>query len=194
MTPRSPKANAVLVQALGSGIRSTGNGLADLPALLRRVMEEEAWREFINPMGKLIEHSRFVDFVVTPPTAGLGASVDLLKRIVANDPVAADLLDQALAGRPGERTDLVDNINEVSKPDGTSKEAGLRRLRKDRPDLHAEVLAGNLSTHAAMVKAGFRRKLVSVPVDKPENTAKAIRRNMDPEAVAQLAKLLTEEA
>ncbi|MFD5798636.1 hypothetical protein ACFWIO_34920 [Streptomyces diastatochromogenes] len=192
MTQRSPKANAVLVQALGSGIRSTGNGLADLPALLRRVMEEEAWRAFVTPLGQLVEHERFIDFVTTPPTAGLGATVELMKKIVADDPVAADLLDQALVGRGGERTDLVDNMHEVVRPSGTSKEAGLRRLRKDRPDLHAEVLAGTLSTHAAMVKAGFRQRKISVPLTTAADAAKAIRRNMDPEQVKELAKLLAD--
>lgn len=190
MTQRSPKANAVLIQALGSGIRSTGNGLADLPALLRRVMEEEAWRAFVTPLGKLVEHERFIDFVTTPPTAGLGATVELMKKIVADDPVAADLLDQALIGRSGERTDLVDNMHEVERPSGTSKEAGLRRLRKARPDLHAEVLAGALSTHAAMVKAGFRQRKVSIPVATPAAAAKALRRNLEPEQIKELVDLL----
>ncbi|MFM9589850.1 hypothetical protein ACKI1J_14995 [Streptomyces scabiei] len=193
MTQRSPKANAVLVQALGSGIRSTGNGLADLPALLRRVMEEEAWRSFVTPMGKLVEHDRFIDFVTVPPTEGLGATVELMKKIVADDPNAADLLDQALAGRPGQRTDLVHNMHEVERPSGTSREAGLRRLRKDRPDLHAEVLAGALSTHAAMVKAGFRKRKISIPVTSAEDAAKALRRNLEPEQVKELVKLLTDD-
>jgi hypothetical protein len=78
-------------------------------------------------------------------------------------------------------------------PSGTSREAGLRRLRKDRPDLHAEVLAGRLSAHGAMVRAGFRRKTVTVPLDKPENTAKALRRSLDPEALATVARLLTQQ-
>ena len=34
----------------------------------------------------------------------------------------------------------------------------LRRLRKDRPDIHARVLAGELSPHAGMIEAGFRKK------------------------------------
>lgn len=194
MTQRSPKANAVLVQALGSGIRSTGNGLADLPALLRRVMEEEAWREFVTPLGKFVRHERFIDFVTTPPTAGLGATVELMKKIVSDDPITADLLDQAIQRGPGRPQETLDNIQDSPAASGTSREAGLRRLRKDRPDLHAEVLAGGLSTHAAMVKAGFRRKVVSVPVDKPENTARALRRSMGPEEVAQLARLLSDDA
>ena len=32
------------------------------------------------------------------------------------------------------------------------------RLRRDRPDIHARVLAGELSPHAGMIEAGFRKK------------------------------------
>jgi hypothetical protein len=191
MTPRSPKANAVLVNALGSGIRSTGNGLADLPVLLRRVMEEEAWRSFVTPMGRLVEHGRFIDFVTTPPTAGLGATMELMRKIVADDPVACDLLDAAVQ-RPSS-VHALDNIQGSQAPSGTSKEAGLRRLRKDRPDLHAEVLAGTLSTHAAMVKAGFRQRKITVPVGTPADAAKALRRNLEPDQIKELVQLLADD-
>ena len=77
--------------------------------------------------------------------------------IIRDDTEALDLLDQAMKGRQGERTDLVDIINEV-RPNGTSRDQALRRLRKDRPDLHAKVLAGELSAHRAMVEAGFRHR------------------------------------
>ena len=33
----------------------------------------------------------------------------------------------------------------------------VRRLRKDRPDLHGRVLDGELSANAAMIEAGFRK-------------------------------------
>jgi hypothetical protein len=36
--------------------------------------------------------------------------------------------------------------------------AFLRRLRRGRPDIHARVLAGELSPHAGMIEAGFRKK------------------------------------
>jgi hypothetical protein len=45
-----------------------------------------------------------------------------------------DLIDREVKGRQGERTDLVDNIHEVdnvnesSRPSGTSSAAALRRL------------------------------------------------------------------
>jgi hypothetical protein len=68
--------------------------------------------------------------------------------------------------RPGGRPKSVDNggrdINS-SRPTGTSKAAALRRLRKDRPDIHARVLAGQISAHAGMVEAGFRRSKRGAP-------------------------------
>ena len=55
----------------------------------------------------------------------------------------------------GERAD---ERNVHIRPSGNSRAAFLRRLRKDRPDLHARVLAGELSPHAGMIEAGFRKK------------------------------------
>jgi hypothetical protein len=43
-------------------------------------------------------------------------------------------------------------------PTGNTAALAIRRLRKDRPDIHARVLAGELSAHAGMVEAGFRKK------------------------------------
>lgn len=192
---REPKANAVLVEALSRGIRSTGNGLADVPSLLKRVLLEGAWKQFVTPRGELVRHDQFIDFVTTPATAGLGANIDVVRRIVSADPEATDLLDQALQNRHGgdrRSGDAIklDNIQLDPAPSGTSREAGLRRLRKDAPELHAEVLAGRLSAHAAMVRAGFRRKTVSVPVDRPEAVAKTLRKNLTRQDIRTLVKLL----
>lgn len=185
-------ANAVLVEALGSSLRRGGNALEDVPTLVKRVLREEAWRDFVTPRGEPVQHEKFADFITTPPTAGLGASVDLVKRIIAPDAEAVDLLDQALAGKHGgDRRGDVDIIN-IARPTGTAQVTALRRLRKDRPDLHAEVLAGRLSAHAAMVRAGFRRKTVSVPVDRPELAAKALRRNLGPDDLQALIRLLSD--
>lgn len=189
----SAKGNAVLVEALGSSLRRTGNGLEAVPGLVKEVLREEAWREFVTPRGELVRHERFIDFVTTPPTKGLGASVDLIKRLVEPDPEAADLLDQALAGRQGKRTDLGNIVPEVGRPEGNTRAKALRRLRKDKPELHADVLAGRLSAHSAMVQAGFRPKTVSVPVSRPDSIAAALRRHLSPDDIARLIKLLLDE-
>ena len=191
------KKNAHLVEALESSLRSCDHGLKAVPGLVKRVLQEDAWRSFVTQRGEFVEYDEFEDFVVTPPLKGLGASVDLVRTLVRGDPEALDLFTQSTRHQ-GKRTDLLDNIQEVAErgrrretaPSGTSREASLRRLRKDAPELHAEVLAGRLSAHAAMIQAGFRRKTVSVPVDTPEAVAKALRKNLNPEDIAALVKLL----
>jgi hypothetical protein len=191
----SPKGNAVLVEALGSALRRGGNALEDVPGLLKRVLAEESWREFVTPRGELVRHEQFVDFVTTPPTRGIGASVDLVRRIVGSDTEAVDLLDRALQNPEGgsaKARATVDVINS-GRPDGTSKSAALRRLRKDAPSLHTEVLAGRLSAHAAMVEAGFRPKTVSVPVGRPDSIAAALRKHLTPDDLARLVRLLVSE-
>lgn len=203
------RVNAALVEALGSALREGEHGLTTGPALLVRVLREESWRSFVTQRGERVEHEHFEQFVTTPPLKGLGTKMRLIRKLIESieDPgertEAQNLLDQAVQrGHGGDRGSAhpakLDNIQLEARtvsepaPTGTSREAGLRRLRKDRPDLHAEVLSGALTTHAAMVKAGFRRRSVTVPVDKPENAARALRRNLEPEAVAELARLLTD--
>jgi hypothetical protein len=46
---------------------------------------------------------------------------------------------------------------------GNSRAAFLRRLRKDRPDIHARVIAGELMPHAGMIDAGFRKARPAKP-------------------------------
>ena len=97
-----------------------------------------------------------------------------VRSLVAGDVVLLDLLDRA-EQRPAclHRDNAVDNINSTvdERPVGTSATAGLRRLRKDRPDLHAQVLANELSVHRACVEAGFR-KVARMPIASIENEAR----------------------
>lgn len=186
--------NGNLVESLGSSLRSGGHALGTAPALLRQILEAESWRDFVTQRGERVQHEQFADFVTTPPLHGLGASVRLVGKIVesiadeAERLALADLLDRALQRPPS--IHALDNIQGTEAPTGTSQAAALRRLRKDAPELHADVLAGRLSAHAAMVQAGFRRKTVVVPVDRPESAAKALRKNLSPEDVAALVRLL----
>jgi hypothetical protein len=182
--------NASLVESLGSALRSGDHGLTTVPPLLKRVLVEESWRCFLTQRGDLVEYDRFADFVVTPPLKGIGGTVELVKRIVASDPETADLLDRELQRAPG-RPESVDIVNE-KRPTGNARDAALRRLRKDAPELHAEVLAGHLTAHAAMVKAGFRHRTISVPVDQPVSAADALRKHMSADDLRELVLLLAD--
>ena len=69
----------------------------------------------------------------------------MVRRIIAVDTEAADLLDRALQQKHGgDRTKGA--ISNVAQPTGTTKDAALRRLRKDRPDLHADVTSWGIPT------------------------------------------------
>lgn len=187
----SPKGNAVLVDALGSSLRRGGNALEAVPGLLKRLLAEESWREFVTQRGELVQHDRFVDFVTTPPLRGIGASVDLIRRIIADDTEAVDLLDQALQNPVG--TNVALNNIQGQAPVGTSKDAALRKLRKDAPELHADVIAGRLTAHAAMVQAGYRPPTFTVRADCTESVAATLRRRLTAEQLAELARLLVED-
>lgn len=188
------RARGGLVDALSSALDSGGHGLSNVPVLLKRLLAEEGWREFETVRGEVVRHERFEEFVAAPPLKGLGAEISLIKRIVADDPEAVDLLDRVLQRQVGRPRETVDNINNSEgRPSGTSQARALRRLRKDAPELHAEVIAGRLSAHAAMVKAGFRTRTISVPVEHPDRVAAALRRHMTQEQLEELVRHLTDD-
>lgn len=95
-------------------------------------------------------------------------AIDGLQRLKPNEPITykraqeigkLDAQDRANQRPRGRRSKAVQQENECTGfPSGNSRAAFLRRLRKDRPDIHARVLAGELSPHAGMIEAGFRKK------------------------------------
>ncbi|MEU5965904.1 hypothetical protein ABZ777_32255 [Micromonospora parva] len=175
--------NRHLVEDLGGALRSGQHALDTVPGLLKRVLGEESWREFSTQRGEQVRHDRFVDFVTTPPLKGLGANIGLIRRLVADDTEATTLLDHALQnsdGSPGDDNSTTGRTRE------TAKEYALRRLSKEAPALHAEVVAGRLSANAAMIKAGYRAPTFSVRVDSPDSIAAALRRRLPPEILTQV--------
>jgi hypothetical protein len=66
-----------------------------------------------------------------------GQIYNLIVRLCKDNKPALDAIDKATQGETG-----VNNGNTRSRPVGNSEQAAIRRLRKDRPDLHRQVLAG----------------------------------------------------
>jgi len=186
-----PKANAVLVDALGSALQRGGHALGTVPELLKRVLAEESWRKFVTKRGEEVSHERFAEFVVTPPLRGLGATVDLVKRVVAGDPEAEKALRDVLKDQ-GHRSDIRNNVTEVEVVTGNARAYALDRLAREAPELHAQVLAGKMSAHAAMVKAGFRPRTFTVRPE-PKSAARTLRKYMTADQLAELVRLLTQE-
>jgi len=161
-----------LMEALLDGERS----LSNIPLLVKRIIKDEMWRDFyVDRTKQTVTPSAFASFVTAQPMEGLGTNIEMLKRICAEDDEAIDLIDQATKGQQGRRTDIVDNVNEVARPSGNTRQRALRQLRKSRPDLHAKVIKGKLSPHAAMIEAGFRKKTMTIQSD-PVQAAQYLKR------------------
>jgi hypothetical protein len=183
--------NAVLVDALSSALRRGGNALAAVPDLLIRILEEESWQEFVTQRGERVSHQRFADFVIAPPLRGLGGKPEQVREMIQFKPRALDLFDRAMqrsVGRPKTRDNVTNSKD--SNLRGTSKDYALRRLRKDSPHLHAEVIAGTISAHAAMVQAGFRPNTFTIRADSAESVAATLKRRLPPEMLAEIAAQL----
>ena len=156
-----------LYRALGLG----RDGLATARSLVLVATRDAAWQEFAVPgTGATVRYrpGEFVRFVQAQPLEGLGMSLDALIALFHDDPLVIDAIDAAVqrkSGRP-ERAGTFDNIQGFvpPAPTGTSVAATIRRLRKDRPDLHELVLNGKLSAHAAAIEAGFPRR--DTPLDQ----------------------------
>jgi hypothetical protein len=86
--------------------------------------------------------------LLAPTLAERGVDKNLAKRADA-----ADRANQRPAGRPKTVYDDDSGVHN-SRPSGNSTERALRRLRKDRPDIHARVLAGEVRLADELRKIG----------------------------------------
>lgn len=184
--------NGEVVEAIQSSIIHGKHYLNNMPELIKAALEGAMWRERVIPQtGEVVKFDRFEQFVAAPPLSGLGVDIDMVKRICRDDTEALDLLDQATLHQ-GLRSDLHNNVMEV-KVQGNSEEYALRRLRKHAPELHQKVIAGEMSPHAAMITAGFRKQTLTIPVD-PQRAARIIARHFPPEQLQHLLMALQEQA
>jgi len=138
----------------------------------------------------------FEEFVTAAPLDGLHTSVQMLKDVCRRSTPAIDAIDRACQhekGRPSSETVSNRDSFEPRPHSGDGRDVALRRLRKDRPDLHAKVLDGTLSAHGAMVEAGLRHRTVIVRVTDPRSAAKMLADNMSDEDLAELVRILNGE-
>jgi len=183
------RANANLVDSLGSATRHGGAALSDAPVLLRRVLEEKAWREFVTQRGDRVEHRTFSAFVSTAPLKGLGVDMELIERIVGTgDPELLRLIRDAQRVGSGNPKPLESNGLQRGQASGYTAD----RLAHEAPDQYAAVKSGDLSINAAAVMAGIRPRRISVRLDRPASIAQTLRRHLTPEQVAELRDLLND--
>jgi hypothetical protein len=199
--------NYEVTNQLGQAITGGERGLRAVPGLLKKILKENLWQErHVRETKQTVKFKKFAEFIAALPLEGLGSDIKTLRRLCADDPEALDELEKAIQGKDGasegnkyalksytagykedNNITTFDNIQGSSAdkpnkydtaPTGTSEAAALRRLRKSAPKLHEKVIAGEMSANAAMVKAGFRPKTFTVPVDI-EKAARVLVRNFN---------------
>lgn len=175
-----------LSRALLDGTRDLGT----VPALVVRIVKDKLWRQWVDPTSgrQYGPFQSFEHFVTTSAAeGGLGILVKQLQDLCRSDPAALAAIEEATDPVPGKHHPH-DNI--MRSEQGTSSTYALRRLRKDRPDLHERVLAKELTSHAAMLEAGFRHKTITVRLNDPASAARALKRHMTKDDLAKLRDLL----
>lgn len=184
--------NANLVESLGSAAHRGGSALEDFPALLEMVIERDAWREFVTQRGDHVRHRTFDSFVRTPMLKGLGVPMETVLRIIASDPALLEKVRGLVARPPGRPPK--NSVESTGFPDGGDRAANkLERLSREHPDERASVARGEKSINRAAIDAGIRPKRVSIRVDSAESIAATLRRQVAPEVLAELARLLAAE-
>jgi len=130
----------IYVSNLQSALSDGQHGLNAVPGHIKQIIQEDMWQDrIVQVTGERAEYDTFTAFVNDSPPKGLGADVDMLKRMCDNDPEALRLLREVVTDSPGgdQRSDEAqtknDNIiNESGQ--GTSKDYTLDRLARERPD------------------------------------------------------------
>lgn len=202
-----------VVRATGEALKYGTDGLKSVLLGLARLIEEEPWREYVHADGTVVRFTSFARFITS--TKGLNTTPTRIKSLIASDLELLDRFDQALGSCQGQRVDLlpvnpgptdvrtgdveeeidpdfVDNINEV-RPTGTSRQAALRRLRRDAPEFHAKVIAGEMSANRAMIDAGLRPPPPKVRVQRTASVtdiANVLRAQLSKDDLVELLRLL----
>jgi hypothetical protein len=130
------------------------------------VLKSEAWRTH-KTLGQIRTNNNFVEFLTSEVPKGCGwGDISYVEALVmkADDPEAIVLFREACIGKVGGNGSNQhvransDNVTISSNERGNGKAYTLRRLKSERPDLFELVVKGELTTNAAAIAAGWRKK------------------------------------
>jgi len=158
-----------LMDALYFSVRD-GKKIDNIPGLIEQLLAEDIWKKvYIEETERTVTYERFEDFVTTPPPEGLGTKVKELERLIGDDQDTHNKLNNALQGKPGQKLktnqQTIATLSQDSnskRRTGNSRFMNIRRLRESRPDLLERVLNREMTVNEAMIKAGYKKKRISV--------------------------------
>jgi hypothetical protein len=141
-----------------------------VPKLIAHIIEQEHWKRW-RWIGFDFSAPSIETYISAHPPKGLGASVDVIKRVLTDYPKVLRMFEQAVEAEKISTLAVQDLANQQPADDvhlrqsGSRKEDMLRRLRdvaeagdQRVATIYQRVLAGEISTQAGMIDAGFRQK------------------------------------
>jgi ribosomal protein S21 len=183
--------NGQIIQSFSQALLRGESALTYAPGLLKRIIKENMWQKYYDDFAKEeYTHTNFMSFITSKPREGLGETLENVKKVCRDDMELLSLIDELIQRPAGGGLNqynkrLGNNITEANRPNGDTVQKALRRLRKDRPDLHEQVITNKLTAHAAMLQAGFRKKTVSVPIENIDKCLKYIKKYFTKEEIIQ---------
>lgn len=164
-------------------LRYGAGSLDALPALIEKIIDNQAWLSRRVRTGEIIECGSLAELITAKPLKGWGESAEKVEAVLKGHPLVLTKFRKAMR-QQGKRTNFCNNITEVDAVTGTSKAYTCQRLQRDAPELFAEVEAGRLSANAAAIAAGIRKKPSQAEIAvkafrKAENRLEAMRLMID---------------
>jgi len=193
-----------IVDALGKAMINGNAGLSNVPGLLLRVIREDLWRKrIVIQTGQVAEFKTFIEFVTTAPLEGLGADLPLLRRLCGDNTEVRTELDRvtrqgrgAPEGNKNAAKHKEPETNGLNQPICLRRDRAdrdLRRLEKDYPDLHEQVVRDGRAVYDAAIEAGFYPKRIAVNLRNAQSAARTLLNNASPEFIEELIAYLTTE-
>jgi hypothetical protein len=158
--------NFLMARALGQLLQRGGFALKEIPSAVTAVIQRKAWQDFTTESGRRVHHDTFDSFVVTPPLEGLVATVRQLEHLCRDDAEALRAIREVKKRKRGPNN--ASNGSETKRLAGNTLPYTLDRLSREAPELYEEVKQGRISANAAAIKAGFRKRTWTAPVDLRE--------------------------
>src|SRR5262245_56572447 len=92
-----------VVAATQHALRYGGASLRNVAGLLKQVMRETLWQDYVVPTGEVVQFSSFPAFVTSP--WGLDTTLAMIERICAEDSDLLDLLGRTIRAHKNQQTD-----------------------------------------------------------------------------------------
>lgn len=152
----NPVASQNVCAACEQAIRHGSGRLDSVPGLIKRIIKEELWRE--RRVGiQVFKLNSFRELIVSEAPAGWGESTEKVEAIIRSDADALAMWRKAITPEIGVNQHTKGHDN-VMTQQGNSRGYATARLKRERPDLFAQVVAKKLTANAAAIKAGWRKK------------------------------------